>query len=196
MKQIMILLLLIAAVQAGESRELSGVITVGYGTIYNYEESGFSGHQLRLNPLLFYGNFSFEMDAALRKPADTYSPFLMSGVGYRVSRWRKAPDLWFTGSWLCSGNLHVENAISSGGFNSPGAGFMLGMKTHWLPKSFCSFAMSYYPPDRCLYKSMQLGWEIHTVGFSMGGAGIRVSQGRLYSSFLFSLRWAFGKEWL
>lgn len=193
MKQLIFLLLTAALIHAKEGT--SGILSAGYGTIYNYEERGFSGYQLRLNPLIIHNNLSFELDFSMRNPAGNFSPFLWSGVGYRVSRWKKAPDLWLTGSWLYSGDLRAEGSITAGEYNAPGAGFMLGMKAHWLPKCFSSFAMSYCPTERCLYKSMQIGWEIHTIGFSVGGAGIRVPQGRLYSSFLFSLRYAFGSEW-
>jgi hypothetical protein len=175
---------------------ISGVINGGYGTFYNYESgnhSKFDDALLRFNTLLFYRDLSLELDIQARNLTEKISPMGWAGAGYRVLKLNKIPDIWLTGSWIYSEKFSGKTLLVNKVLSAPGAGFMLGMKGQWLKRSFGNFSMSYYPSERAFYKSMQLGWEIWGVGFAAGGLGIRLFEGRYYSSFVFSIRYAFGK---
>ncbi len=194
MKPTILLLLLLVVLRADE---FSGIMSVSYGTLYNYEndkKGELDGSSLRINPLLFYKNISLECDLQARNFTKEISPFAWIGGGYRVVNSPKAPAVWLTGSWIYSDQFEGESLPINRTISAPGVGFMFGMKGDWLRQCFTNFSMSYYPSEKALYKSMQLGWEIHKIGFSLGGLGIRVPEGRYFSSFTFSARYAFGKE--
>lgn len=189
-----LLFLLIPLMIYGFDKGVSGIVSLGYGTVYNYEESAFKGYEIRANVLRFSNSLLLEADVQGRVINSSLSPLIYAGGGWRVVSSSKAPAVWLTGSWLYSDLLPVESYALNREINSPGFGFVWGMKGDWLKSCFVNFNMSYYPRERALYKSMQLGWEIYHVGFSVGGTGIRVPDGRIYSSFIFSLRYLFG-EW-
>jgi hypothetical protein len=194
--KITILIFLLISIQT-TAQNLSGVITVGYGSLYNYETANadkFRSNLVRLNPVLMYNDILLEFDVQARDLEKTASPFIWGGGGYRVMDYTNFPDIWLMGSYLYSDVFDRNDLPFNQVISSPGVGCMLGMKGRWLKKSFANFSMSYYPHHNALYKSMQLGWEIYKLGFSAGGIGIRIPEGRYYSSFVFSVRYAFGKE--
>lgn len=130
------------------AQNFSGIITAGYGSIYNYETTDagkFNSTLLRLNPVLFYNDILLEIDFQARDLGKNVSPFIWIGSGYRVIDHQKFPDIWLTGSYLYSSVFDHNHLPFNRLISSPGAGFMLGMKGRWLKKTFTNFSMSYYP---------------------------------------------------
>lgn len=194
MKPILVTLFLSFAIAASD---LSGIVTAGYGTLYNYEKperGNLDGSLLRFNPVLFYKNAILECDIQARNSARKISPFALLGCGYRVLNIPKSPNIWLTGSWMYSSSYTGENLPINRTISGLGAGFIIGIKGLWLRRCFANFSMSYYPSEKSFYKSMQIGWELYKIGFSTGGLGIRLPEGRYYSSFVFAARMAFGEN--
>ncbi len=189
-----ILLLLIPVLLFSFENGVSGIVTLGYGTLYGYEKEKFDGYQLRGNGVLFSNRLLAEVDFQGRVVHNTLSPLLYLGAGFRIVTTPKAPAVWVTGSWLYSDLLPLDQYEINEKVHSPGIGFVIGMQGDWLRSCFTNFSMSYYPREQALFKSMQIGWEFYKVGLSAGGTGIRFPRGRMYSSFLFSVRYAFG-DW-
>lgn len=171
----------------------SSLLTFGYGTLYNSavnDSLKLSGHLLRAEYVYTYGDYGATLDAQLLDAGQgDKAPFALAEASYRVLNQAWFPELWMGGAFLYADSLGQEGLLENLEMREPGLGMTCAFHTGWFEKGYGNFSMRYFPKSQALYKSMQIGWNILPhLGVSFGGLGIRIPEGRYYSSFVFATR--------
>jgi hypothetical protein len=117
------------------------------------------------------------------------SHFFHNSLGYRLYSGARMPDLYVLGAYVHANKFPINGLIYNEDHSGPGLGLMMGMTLETLLNGDASFALTYFPIDQMFYKNMQVGWEFKYIGVSIGGIGVRVPGGRLYSGFSVALRY-------
>jgi len=191
-KSMFLCILVVSAILAADTESL---IYVGYGTLYNAsvaENGKLSGHLWRIACVQHWKRLMASIDAQNRISGGRQNPFLQTTAGYLVLE-----ESWFPNVWVEGGIIYMDAlAQPSQGQTietlEGGVGINLDFRTDWLPQGYSNFSVMYYPATGFFYKNMQVGWDIVPhLGVSFGGLGIRIREGRLYSSFIFAVRGQF-----
>ncbi len=167
--------------------------TLAYGNFYNYEQESskqLKGSLGRVDIVHRHNNFWFEGDGQwIHAGANQNSPFFLGEAAYRVLDVHWLPEFWISASYIALQPFSPGNSATDLHLHDVGAGFTASFQTAYLTEGMGNFSLRYYPRERVLYKSMQVGWDIGSHwGLSFGGLGIRVPAGRYYSAFVFALR--------
>ena len=174
-----------------KNRILCGTLTVGYSSIKNYEvspEERLKGNLIKADIVIEYKNLLVETDYQYIFFNEGNSHFLHNSLGYKLYSGKFVPNTYVLASHIYSNKFPMESLIYNLNHQGFGFGAMFRMKLAIL-NGDASFAVTYFPSEEIYYKNMQVGWEIKTIGLSVGGIGIRIPDGRFYSGFVFSLRY-------
>jgi len=183
--------------QALADLPFQGSAALGYSHIYNTELTAgeqLSGNLVRADVVLKYRRLLFETDYQQMFFNGGTSHFFHNSLGYGLYSGKRMPDLYVLASHVHANEFPVNGLIYNQDHAGFGLGTMIRMKVETLLNADASFALTYFPWEQIFYKNMQVGWEIKYIGISIGGIGVRVPGGRLYSGFTFSVRYKWSVE--
>jgi hypothetical protein len=173
-------------------RDFQGSVAVGYSHIYNFELTAgeqFSGDLVRADVVLIYKRLFLETDYQHIFFDGGTSYFLHNSFGYGLYSGIRMPDLYVLAAHVYANEFPVNGLIYNQDHSGFGLGATLRMSVETLLNADASFTLTYFPWEQIFYKNMQIGWEMKYIGLSIGGIGVRVPGGRLYSGFTFSVRY-------
>jgi hypothetical protein len=111
-------------------------------------------------------------------------------VGFRPVQISKYPAFWGTVEALRCTKLPyiLEKNDDVAGL---GMGFQTILPLTGVFNGQARFSLAWLPLQSVLYKSMDLGWNIGSIGLRVGGIGLRTPEGRLFSSLTMDItkRW-------
>jgi len=175
-----------------KSTLLNGLFSVGYSHIYNYEQIGSSkigADLLRGDLIITYKKLLFESDYQYFFVNNGKKYFFQNSIGYRINAGNIFPQTYLHISYVEANRFPVDGLIYNKHHKGFGYGGLFNMDLEFLLNGDAAFAVTYFPSDRIFYKRMHVGWEIKTIGISVGGIGVRIPDGRYYSGFIFQLRY-------
>jgi hypothetical protein len=193
-KVIPLICFLLVTSLTGQEKEsaLNGTFSLGYSHIYNYEVNDsekINADLVRVNLILTLGRFLLESDYQYIFVGSQNTTFFHNSFGYAMYSGKYLPKTYALVSYIHAKEFPLNDLIYNKTHQGFGFGGMFRINLDVLLKGDANFTVTYFPSDRIFYKSMQVGWDFKFVGISVGGIGIRVPEGRLYSGFIFQLRY-------
>ncbi|MFC2132671.1 hypothetical protein ACFLRG_02620 [Bacteroidota bacterium] len=190
---VVLLLLVVFAGAKAQDNNLGGSIFISYAPFYNYEVNDvekINGTIIRGDLTLRYNKLLFETDYQYFLMDEGNKMFSHNSLGYNIISSKQFPKTYALVSHVFSNKFPMDELIFNEEFNGFGFGALFSMDLENLIKGDASFAITYFPNEKIMYKNMQVSWDINVIGISIGGLGVRVvPDGRLYSAFTLSLRY-------